>query len=293
MTQDGFSFLNIDLQKGLSNSPFFILEFPFELTDSYSPVLKNFWGEALNSPVEFFRALQKEGLKLGACALSVYFNLPEPADSQKTAVLKKACGVFKEILNSAKMPLMIRLSGQAEWDCELARNIFPILDRQVIISPVQAANYEQIIDSAKKSGFEHYFVLRTPIDINLTKELNILSIDKEIKKERILIDPEMGCIGYGIDYGYSIIERICLARNSGDDMLDMPVIVCAGEESFKAKESKSSDFSASWGELEQRAVMWEISTASALVAAGANICVLWHPQSLKVLRKEYCGVLCH
>ena len=153
MTQDGFSFLNIDLQKGLSNSPFFILEFPFELTDSYSPVLKNFWGEALNSPVEFFRALQKEGLKLGACALSVYFNLPEPADSQKTVVLKKACGVFKEILNSAKMPLMIRLSGQAEWDCELARNIFPILDRQVIISPVQAANYEQIIDSAKKKRF--------------------------------------------------------------------------------------------------------------------------------------------
>ena len=50
--------------------------------------------------------------------------------------------------------------------------------------------------------------MRTPIDINLTKELNILSIDAGIKKEDIIVDPDTGCIGYGIDYGYSIIERM-------------------------------------------------------------------------------------
>lgn len=288
-----FSFLNFDLSSTAKAAPAFILEFPFEITDNYSPVLKAYWDESIKTPLNYFKAAQEKLKECNADAVSIYFNIQEPQDSEKKQVLECCRTALEEILKICTVPLMIRLSGQPQWDIELAQNLFPTLDREVIISPVQAANYEQIINCAKNTPYKHHYVLRTPIDINLTKELNILSIDKGIEPKKILIDPEMGCIGYGIDYGYSIIERLKLARETGDKMLDMPVIVCAGEESYKAKESKSNDFSASWGELEKRAKMWEISTASALIAAGANIVVMWHPECIKTVKNQYSEVLCH
>ncbi len=269
------------------------LEFPLEIGDNYSPVLKKYWGNVLDEPCEFFSCVQKNALEIGADFISVYFNLQEPDFAFKNTVLHKYKSIFANILKLCKMPLMIKLSSHVAWDCEIFDSIADDIDRDIIISPIQSANYEKILKRALKSKFNHKFVLRTPIDINLTKELNILSIDEGVNPQQIFIDPDMGCIGYGIDYGYSIIERICLARRSGDKMLDMPIIVYAGEEAYKAKETKSTDFAPSWGDLEQRAKMWEISTASSLVAAGANIVVCWHPDALKALRKQFCEVLCH
>ena len=289
----GFDFLNIDLSKGLNNPPAFILEFPYEVSENYSPVLKEYWGDVISNPVDFFRAVQQKAKSSGAKAICIYFNIQEPQETEKDSILLKCNDFFKSVLKICDFPLMVRFSGHGIWDIELAKVILPICDRELIISPVQSANYEELIKIAKATKFNHYFVLRTPIDINLTKELNILSIDAGVSEKNILIDPEMGCIGYGIDYGYSIIERICLARKDGDKMLDMPIIVCAGEESYKAKESKSFDFSSSWGELTQRAKMWEISTASSLIAAGANIIVMWHPECIEVLKKQHSEVLCH
>ena len=269
------------------------LEFPIELSDNYSPVLRKYWGNVVNNPVEWFLAVQKKAVETGADFVSVYFNAQEPNDDKKNELLANYKRIFKFILDNSKIKLMIKLSSNAKWDCEVFCALSNIIDRELIISPIQAANYETLLKMALSSPFKHKFVLRTPIDINLTKELNILSIDAGLKAEQILIDPDMGCIGYGIDYGYSIIERICLARQAGDKMLNMPIIVYAGEESYKAKESKSTDFAPSWGELNNRAMMWEISTASSLIAAGANIVVCWHPDVLKVIKNNFCEVLCH
>ena len=269
------------------------LEFPIELSDNYSPVLREYWGNVVNNPVEWFLAVQKKAVETGADFVSVYFNSQEPDGSLKSDILSNYTAIFKKILNNSKIPLMIKLSSHAQWDCEVFEAISKVIDRELIISPVQSTNYEKLLSTAAATGFTHKFVLRTPIDINLTKELNILSVDAGLNPKQILIDPDMGCIGYGIDYGYSIIERICLARQAGDKMLDMPIIVYAGEESYKAKESKSTDFAPSWGELNNRAMMWEISTASSLIAAGANIVVCWHPDVLKVIKNNFCEVLCH
>ena len=285
--------LDFDLNSNSLNKLGFGLEFPVELSENYSPVLKKYWGDVISDPKEWFLAVQDEAIKIGADFVSVYFNAQEPSDDMKNELLANYKRIFKFILDNSKINLMIKLSSNAKWDCEVFCALSEIIDRELIISPIQATNYEKILKVALNSRYKHKFVLRTPIDINLTKELNILSIDSGLKAEQILIDPDMGCIGYGIDYGYSIIERICLARQAGDKMLDMPIIVYAGEESYKAKESKSDDYSSSWGELENRAKMWEISTSSALIAAGANIVVCWHPEVLKVIKQQFCEVLCH
>lgn len=274
------------------NRPLFALEIPIDINENYSCVLKNYWGANIISATNLFCSAQNISKEYDVSFLSLYFNLNVPPEADKAACIDKCEQILQNILDVCTLPLMIRLSGNAKWDVELASGIFRVIDREVIISPVQSANYKQIIELANNTGFKHTFVMRTPIDINLTKELNILSVDEGVSKNKILIDPDMGCIGYGIDYGYSIIERICLARNGGDKMLDMPIVVYAGEESYKAKETKSSDFPPSWGDLDTRAKMWELATASALIAAGANIVVCWHPYVLNVLKSLYCEVRC-
>ncbi|HPT41928.1 MAG TPA: hypothetical protein PLG15_06050, partial [Candidatus Gastranaerophilaceae bacterium] len=96
---------------------------------------------------------------------------------------------------------------------------------------------------------------------------------------------DMGGLGYGLEYGYSIMERIKLAAFDGDEMLNMPLIAFAGEEALKAKEAKSDTFSKSFGDFKTRSLMYEITTASAVIAAGANIVVLEHPKSVEILNK--------
>ena len=114
--------------------------------------------------------------------------------------------------------------------------------------------------------------------------MNILTTEMGLSADKILIDTDMGGLGYGLEYGYSIMERIKLAGFEGDKMLNMPIIAFAGEETLKTKEAKSEEFSESWGELNQRATMLEITAGSAISAAGANIVVLNLPKSVETLK---------
>ena len=103
--------------------------------------------------------------------------------------------------------------------------------------------------------------------------------------DRILIDPDTGGLGYGLEYGYSIIERIKQAAFEGDKMLNMPIIVFIGEETYRAKEAKNANYPEAWGDYETRAQLWESAAAAAMISAGTNIIVLWHPENVNVIRE--------
>jgi acetyl-CoA decarbonylase/synthase, CODH/ACS complex subunit delta len=92
---------------------------------------------------------------------------------------------------------------------------------------------------------------------------------------RTLIDPLTGGLGYGLEYTYSVMERIRLAALGGDAMLSSPMICLVGEEAWKAKEVKATG-----------GVNWEVATAMALIEAGAEVVVLRHPEALARLRKQ-------
>jgi acetyl-CoA decarbonylase/synthase complex subunit delta len=123
------------------------------------------------------------------------------------------------------------------------------------------------------------------MDVNLSKQLNILITDMGLPLDRILMDPTTGALGYGIEYGYSVMERLRLAALQGDAMTQSPMIVTPGAEAWKAKESKvGQDVPASWGDWQERAITWETLTAIALVESGADIVVLRHPVSVRRVR---------
>ena len=132
----------------------------------------------------------------------------------------------------------------------------------------------------------HLVQARTAMDVNLAKQLNILITDMGLPVERIVMDPTTGALGYGIEYGYSVMERLRLAALQGDAMTQLPMLVTPGYETWKAKEGKVGEgVPEAWGDWAERGIHWETLTAVALVESGADIVVLRHPESVKRVKE--------
>ncbi|MBS4760749.1 MAG: hypothetical protein KHX03_08650 [Clostridium sp.] len=238
--------------------------------------------EFLFSSKELKQSLEKEN---SADIISIKFDISEENLEQQIEKAKDFLLSEKELLS--KKPLILRGANNNEIDRKLIPVLCETAPDEAIIAFADEQTYEDIVPFVLKHN--HLLVLRTPIDINLAKELNILTTDKGLNPDRILIDPDMGGLGYGLDYGYSIIERIRQAAFEGDKMLNMPIIAFIGEESYRAKEAKSDTFPPEWGSFGERSVMWEISGASAMISAGADIVVLWNPKSVEILKNMFEG----
>ena len=235
--------------------------------------------EFLYSSNDLINKMKKEN---SADIISIKFDINEENLEENLEEIKAFLTLENNIKNLFKKPLILRGANNSEIDKKLVPLLAEYAPKESIIAFAEENTYECIVPSVIKNN--HILVLRTPIDINLAKELNILTIDKGLNPNKILIDPDMGGLGYGLDYGYSIIEKIRQAAFEGDTMLNMPIIAFIGEESYRAKEAKSDTFSPQWGDYKERSAMWEIAGATAMISAGANIVVLWNPKSIETLK---------
>ena len=189
-----------------------------------------------------------------------------------TEDIEKGIEAFKKLLPRIEKPLMIRGCGNDSIDTELLPLLAQLADRECIIGTATENNYKSIIPSVIKGG--HRLIIRTPIDINLAKEMNILTSDMGLGLDRILTDTDIGGLGYGFEYGYSIMEKIKLEGENGDKFLNVPLISFAAEETAKTKEAKD----------EKLSLYLEIASASAVKAAGADYIVLTKPEAVSILR---------
>jgi acetyl-CoA decarbonylase/synthase complex subunit delta len=106
------------------------------------------------------------------------------------------------------------------------------------------------------------------------------------------MDPTTGALGYGIEYGYSVMERLRLAALQGDGMTQQPMIVTPGEEAWRTKEARAAEGAPpTWGDWATRAVNWEALTAAALIESGADIVVLRHPESIRRIREMIAALM--
>jgi len=97
-----------------------------------------------------------------------------------------------------------------------------------------------------------------------------------------VMDPTTGALGYGFEYGYSVMERLRIAALQGDTMTQFPMMVTPGEECWKTKESKvGHDVPEAWGDWETRAITWETATAIMLAESCADLIVMRHPESVR------------
>jgi len=188
---------------------------------------------------------------------------------------------IKEVLASVPVPVVIVGSGDDAKDNE----ILPACSEaahgeKCLIGNALQDNYKTLVAAVMADG--HNIIAESPIDINIAKQLNILISDMGLPLERIVINPTIGAMGYGLEYAYSIMERARLAGFAGDKTVASPFICFVGQESWKTKEAKASvsEFP-SWGARMERGIVWEAMTSVALLQAGADILVMRHPAAVE------------
>ena len=254
-----------------------------EIQDSYpadwSPVLLQAWGDVLRDP----GAWAKKAESLGADLIMVRLRGANAEGKPTTG--PEAAGTLKKVREATGLPLIVRGPGQAELDNELLVAVAEsATGERIVLGLCEDKNYRTIVAAALAHG--HLVIASTPIDVNLAKQLNILVSDMRLDPDRILMDPTTGALGYGLEYTFSVMERLRLAALTGDSMTQMPMICLTGEESWRQKESKVGEgVPAAWGDWSKRGVLWEAVTAVTLLEAGADIVTLRHPKSVPIVRK--------
>lgn len=262
----------------MPHKPALAIEIRDRKPDNWSPLLIEVWGEAVENPGDWAKAAEEAGADLIYLVLSLTKSDGEPNTAEN------AVRAVKEVLEATSLPLAVIGPGQADLDNEL---IVPVAEatkgERVLLGLCEENNYRTCVAAALAN--DHLVQSKTPMDVNLSKQLIILIHDMGLPLERIVMDPTTGALGYGIEYGYSVMERLRLAALQGDSMTQQPMIVTPGFETWKVKEAKVGEgVPESWGDWERRALEWEAVTASTLVFSGANMIVLRHPKTLKRLR---------
>ena len=151
-----------------------------------------------------------------------------------------------------------------------------------LIGKAQEKNYKTIAAAAMAYG--HYVLALSNLDINLAKQLNILLTQMGVKEEKIVMDTMSSSLGYGLEYSYSVMERVRMAAlKQNDTMVQMPIISDVGIEAWKAKESKVDE--PAWGDTHARGILWEATTAVGLLMSGSDVLIMRHPEAVEQVRK--------
>lgn len=233
-------------------------EWPEELINAY--------GKVLNDP---FAWAEKCVNEYKAELLCLKMQGTHPDLGNKTAC--QAAKFVSTLLSKIKVPLIIIGSGDDTKD----NLIMPACSEaakatRCLIGCAVQNNYKTLVASVLADG--HNIIAESPIDINIAKQLNILISDMGLSLERIVMNPTIGALGYGLEYAYSIMERARLAALSGDKTLAMPFICFVGQEAWRTKEAKTSP---------QQGVIWETITATSLIQSGADLLIMRHPNAIE------------
>ncbi len=259
----------------MPNRPVVAIEIKDRRPDDWSSLLLKVWGDVANDPASWAKA----ATAAGADVLVLALTLTDAAGAPTTPAA--AVAAVKAVLAASSLPLIVFGPGQAEADNTLLVAVAEAAKgERLLLGICEDKNYRTIVATAMANG--HLVSARTPMDVNLAKQLNILISDMGMPTDRIIMDPTTGAVGYGIEYGYSVMERLRLAALQGDRMTQLPMLVTPGFEAWKTKEAKVGvGVPDSWGDWEQRAINWETLTAVSLLESGADILVLRHPESVK------------
>jgi len=268
----------LDFEGPMPHRPALAVEVEDRKPETWSPELLAAWGSALDDPAEW----AKRAVELGADLIAVRLDSCHPDRGDHDGAY--AVGVVKRVLDAVNVPLLVYGPGTADKDNEVLVAVAEATKgEQLALGVCEEKNYRTIVAAALGNG--HIVIGETPIDVNLAKQLNILISDMGLTLDRVLMDPNTGALGYGLEYTYSVMERLRLAALMGDSMTQQPMVCQVGEEVWRQKEARATDdVPEAWGDLATRGVAWEINTGTTLLQAGADILLLRHPDALSTLR---------
>ena len=246
------------------------------------------WAEAAKAPFKDVYSdpaawAKKCVEEFGAQAIVLQLKSTDPND--KDASPESAAATVKKVLEAIKVPLIVWGCAVPAKDGEVLKKVCEACEGEnLIIGPVEEKNYKGI--GAAAMGYGHTVISSSPIDVNLAKQVNILLENLGVSLDKVIVDPTTGGLGYGLEYSYSVMERLTMAAmTQGDDKLQNPMINNLGNEVWKCKEAKQTVADApELGDPERRAILMESVGAVSYLMAGSSILIMRHPESIKLAK---------
>ena len=219
----------------------------------------------------------------GADMIVLQLKSTDPNGNDASAA--DAAATVKKVLKAIDVPLIVWGTANVEKDEDVLKKIAEECQgSNLILGPVEDKNHKGI--GAAAMGFGHTVIASSPIDVNLAKQCNILLENLGVSMDKMIIDPTTGGLGYGMEYSYSVMERIRMAALAqGDDKLQLPLINNLGNEVWKCKEAKQPvDEAPTLGDPEKRGILMEAVGAVAYLMSGSNVLIMRHPESIRLVK---------
>lgn len=260
-----------------------------EVTDvvpTWSDIITKQIGDVINNPAAWAKKCVDE---FGADLIYLKFNGADPEGENRSP--EDCARIVKEVLAAVGVPLVIEGCDDSAKNNEVITAIAEAAaGENLLIGIAEQDNYKSI--AAAAMVHKHTLIARSPLDINICKQLNILINEMGLPLNKIIIDPTVAGLGFGIEYVYSIMERARLGALANDKMLSMPIICTVGYEANRCKEAYASEEEfPGWGDLNDRGVLWEAVTASGVLQVGASILVMRNPAAVKLVQKNIADLM--
>ncbi len=269
---DGLPFLSFE--NNTKRRPIIAGEVWDDATD-YPELGKKMFSGRHTDPVEW-ATMWKE---LGADIIALRLVSTDP--SKRNTSSKDAAALVQKIADKTNLPILVSGCGNAEKDIEVLTEVCnTVKNTRLIISKVDECEYKKLATAAMANG--HVLLGFSNLDVNLAKQMNILLTDYGIERKNLLMDPLMAALGMGLDYSYSVNERIRSAALNGDKMLQIPMVCdCTG--SWDVADATSED-DGTMGDVINRCTLWEAITGLSAMISGADIVVVRGPAAADMLK---------
>jgi len=253
----------------------------FDMRISLPRAVRQVFGEVLDNPIEWARMWVNQ---FNAEAINIHLVSTDPS-IKDTSPLESA-KLIEELLQQVKVPIIVGGSGHPIKDVEVFKKVSDVAEGERIV--LNSLNLDMKLEDickhlAKKDTVVIDF---SPMDLDKAREIN-RKVYEWIPKDRIILDLNIGGIGYGTEYGFTAMERARLAALFGDEELQHPFNVGASN-AWGAREAWVV-MDSYWGPREIRGPLWETLTCIICLLAGADYFMILHPTTMKTLKelREY------
>jgi acetyl-CoA decarbonylase/synthase complex subunit delta len=254
----------------------------FDMKIGLAKPVKIHYKDVLSDPAEWAKLCVD---KYDADMVTIHLISTDP--SLKDTTPREAAKTVEEVLQAVKVPIIVGGSGNSEKDPEVLEKAAEAAEgeRVMLNSASMTIDYKRVAQAAMDYG--HVVLSWTQLDINDQKTLNRHLFELGVVGEDMLIDPTTAALGYGLEYSFSMIERMRLAALKGDTDLQVP-IASGTTNAWGAREAwmkESPTEGETWGDRMKRGPLWEAATALSLGLAGCDMFMMMCPASVQLFRE--------
>jgi len=244
----------------------------FDMKRSFPKPIKMVYEDVYEKTAEW----GKRAEKFGADMLVFHCLATDPGLEDRP--VKDDGKIYEEMLQQTKIPIIIGGSGNKKKDPMLYDELGRIAHEGndvSMFSSADAETFEEVIPLALK--YEQNVLNWTQLDINNCVKLNKDVLEMGFPRNRIVNDPTTATLGYGLEYSYSIYQRIRISGLLGDENLSFPMSG-GTTNAWGAREAwMSTNKAPQWGDIFRRGPLWECTTALALSVCGLDLAMMFHP----------------